>query len=114
MAPNWYDTGASKSKKRKLSSSTKDLEKRKKAATSVDAEDGECPLQTVSKLWPSLTSFFYMFVLTNLHVSAYRGKPTMPKLRSNLKIAAGRGKPPRSPPAAAPTTPTVGVPVVLC
>jgi len=39
LAPNWYDTGASKSKKRKLSSSTKDLEKRKKAATSVDAED---------------------------------------------------------------------------
>ena len=39
MAPNWYDTGASKSKKRKLSASTKDLEKRKKAATSVDAED---------------------------------------------------------------------------
>ena len=38
----------------------------------------------------------------------------MPKLRSNLKIAAGRGKPPRSSPAAAPTTPSVGVPVVLC
>ena len=55
-----------------------------------------------------------MFVLTNLHVSAYRGKPAMPKLRSNLKIAAGRGKPPRSSPAAAPTTPTVGVPVVVC
>ena len=54
-----------------------------------------------------------MFVLTNLHVSAYRGKPAMPKLRSNLKISAGRGKPPRSP-AVAPTTPTVGVPVVVC
>ena len=39
LAPNWYDTGASKSKKRKMSSSTKDLEKRKKAATSTDAED---------------------------------------------------------------------------
>ena len=39
LAPNWYDTGASKSKKRKMSSSTKDLEKRKKAATSADAED---------------------------------------------------------------------------
>ena len=38
----------------------------------------------------------------------------MPKLRSNLKISAGRGKPPRSSPAAAPTTPTVGVPVVVC
>ena len=37
----------------------------------------------------------------------------MPKLRSNLKISAGRGKPPRSSPAAAPTTPTVGVPVVV-
>ena len=39
LAPNWYDAGASKSKKRKVGSSTKDLEKRKKAATSVDAED---------------------------------------------------------------------------
>ena len=39
LAPNWYDTGASKLKKRKLSAFTKDLEKRKKAATSVDAED---------------------------------------------------------------------------
>ena len=39
LAPNWYDTGASKSKKRKIGGSTKDLEKRKKAATSVDAED---------------------------------------------------------------------------
>ena len=38
----------------------------------------------------------------------------MPKLRANLKISAGRGKPPRSSPAAAPTTPTVGVPVVVC
>ena len=33
----------------------------------------------------------------------------MPKLRSNLKSAAGRGKPPRSSPAAAP-----GTPVILC
>ena len=55
-----------------------------------------------------------MFVLTNLPFSAYRGKPAMPKLRANLKISVGRGKPPRSSPAAAPTTPTVGVPVVVC
>ena len=38
----------------------------------------------------------------------------MPKLHANLKISAGRGKPPRSSLATAPTTPAIGVPVVVC
>ena len=38
----------------------------------------------------------------------------MPKLRANLKAAAGRGKPMRSSPATAPATPTTAIPAVLC
>ena len=38
LAPNWNDAGAAKSKKRK-GAPTKDLEKRKKAATSSEAQD---------------------------------------------------------------------------
>ena len=58
LAPDWYDTGASKSKKRKLISSTKDLEKRKKAATPADAEDetvGNVPLKRLANFgYPDL------------------------------------------------------------
>ena len=41
LAPNWYDAGTGKSRKRKVggSSSTKDLEKKKKAAMAVEADD---------------------------------------------------------------------------
>ena len=39
LAPNWYDVGAGQSKKRKVNTSTQDLEKKKKlkkAATSTE------------------------------------------------------------------------------
>ena len=39
LAPNWYDTGAAKSRKRKGAGSTSQQEKKKKAATVVVAED---------------------------------------------------------------------------
>ena len=43
-----------------------------------------------------------------------RAKPLMPKLRSNLKATAGRGKPPKPSPATAPATPAANIPVVFC
>ena len=38
----------------------------------------------------------------------------MPKLRSQLKAAAGRSKLPRASPAAAPATPAANIPVAFC